>query len=66
MKQTIGNACGTVALIHAFGNNSEKIQIDNGYLKEFLQTTAKMNAMERANYLENDNVSHSITVLKDF
>ena len=60
MKQTIGNACGTVALIHAFGNNSEKVQLDNGYLKEFLKITAKMDAMERANYLENDNVSQIV------
>ncbi|EDV24829.1 uncharacterized protein TRIADDRAFT_56125 [Trichoplax adhaerens] len=55
MKQTIGNACGTIALIHAFGNNSANVQLDNGYLKEFLQATANMNAVERAAYLENDN-----------
>lgn len=27
MKQTIGNACGTVALIHCVANNREQVNI---------------------------------------
>ena len=28
MKQTIGNACGTVGLIHALCNNTDKLDLD--------------------------------------
>jgi len=30
MKQTISNACGTVALFHAIGNNLEKLELEEG------------------------------------
>lgn len=26
MKQTIGNACGTIAVLHSLGNNTQTIQ----------------------------------------
>ena len=27
MKQTIGNACGTIGLLHSIGNSQERIQL---------------------------------------
>jgi hypothetical protein len=33
MKQTISNACGTVALLHSVLNNLESIQLKEGALK---------------------------------
>jgi len=51
VKQTIGNACGTIGLIHALCNNSDRIQID-GFFKEFLEKTKHMSKDERAEELE--------------
>ena len=33
MKQTISNACGTVALLHSVANNTDVINLKNGALK---------------------------------
>ena len=33
MKQTISNACGTVALLHSVGNNLDSIKLEDGALK---------------------------------
>lgn len=57
MKQTIGNACGTVGLLHAVGNirNSHPDAITGGsYLSQFYQTTASMSPEDIADYLEKD------------
>jgi ubiquitin carboxyl-terminal hydrolase L3 len=27
MKQTIGNACGTIAMLHSIGNNRQRLQL---------------------------------------
>jgi len=54
MKQFVGNACGTVALMHAVANNADKIGLSDGALKTFLSRTADMNPEERGHELEKD------------
>ena len=56
MKQTISNACGTVALMHSVINNviGEKINLKDGPLKTFMETTLSLSAEERAVRLEAD------------
>ena len=55
MKQTISNACGTVAMIHAVANNLDRIQLKEGsFLKKFLDETANKTPEEKAAALEAD------------
>lgn len=55
MKQTISNACGTVAMIHAVANNTDSIQLKEGsFLKKFLSETSNKTPEERAVALECD------------
>lgn len=55
IKQTIGNACGTIGLIHAAANNLEHLEFDpDSPLKKFLEKTSKMSPEEKAVCLEND------------
>ncbi|KAK3861096.1 hypothetical protein Pcinc_032896 [Petrolisthes cinctipes] len=54
MKQFVGNACGTVALIHAIANNRDKIELGDGALKDFLESTQSKNPEERGHALESD------------
>jgi ubiquitin carboxyl-terminal hydrolase L3 len=64
MQQTVGNACGTVGLLHAVGNVTSEIKLTEGsFLDKFYKSTANMDPMERAVYLENDRemeVAHSV------
>ena len=55
MKQTIGNACGTIGLIHALLNNTDNITLkEDKHLYKFYQKTLSMNSSERAETLEKD------------
>uniref|UniRef100_A0A1W7RAQ2 Ubiquitin carboxyl-terminal hydrolase n=1 Tax=Hadrurus spadix TaxID=141984 RepID=A0A1W7RAQ2_9SCOR len=59
MKQTIKNACGTIALIHAVANNAEKISLDNdSVLQQFIEETKGLSSEERGQALEqNESIS---------
>eukprot|EP01038_Epipyxis_sp_PR26KG_P005186 gene5186-7216_t len=55
MKQTVGNACGTVGMLHAIANARPYVNIiPDSYLDKFFITTATMAPIEIAQYLEND------------
>ncbi|XP_056910771.1 ubiquitin carboxyl-terminal hydrolase isozyme L3 isoform X2 [Takifugu flavidus] len=55
IKQTISNACGTIGLLHAMGNNQKYLEFDpNSFLKKFFESTFKMTPGERAAFLEKD------------
>jgi ubiquitin carboxyl-terminal hydrolase L3 len=55
-RQTIGNACGTIGVLHAVGNNLHQYpeMPKECYFSEFFQNTKAMTPDERAAYLEND------------
>ncbi|XP_071779655.1 ubiquitin carboxyl-terminal hydrolase isozyme L3 isoform X2 [Centroberyx gerrardi] len=55
IKQTIGNACGTIGLIHAVANNQAHLEFESdSALKKFLGQTSKMSPEEKATFLEKD------------
>ncbi|KAL2489699.1 ubiquitin C-terminal hydrolase 3 [Forsythia ovata] len=67
MKQTVGNACGTIGLLHAVGNITSEIKLLEGsFLDRFYKSTANMGPSERAAFLENDRemeVAHSVAAI---
>ena len=52
MKQTISNACGTVAMIHSVANTMDQVNLESGHLKDFLEATKAKTPEERATELE--------------
>nr|XP_029116666.1 ubiquitin carboxyl-terminal hydrolase 3 isoform X6 [Elaeis guineensis] len=53
--ESLGNACGTIGLLHAIGNATSEIQlIDGSCLDRFFKSTSKMDPLERAAFLEKD------------
>lgn len=54
-KQTVGNACGTVAVIHSVANNLERIPLtDDSFLRKFINETEQLEPTEKAEKLELD------------
>lgn len=51
-KQTVSNACGTVAMLHAFANADVQYQ-SGSFLEEFMKACVGLDPMERAKLLEN-------------
>ncbi|KAJ8253385.1 hypothetical protein GJAV_G00212340 [Gymnothorax javanicus] len=55
MRQTIGNACGTIGLIHAVANNQARLEFEpNSALKKFLEESKSMSPEDKAAFLEKD------------
>lgn len=54
MKQTIHNACGTIALVHAILNNPNIELDDKGVLSNYYQKTKTLSPDERGKILEGD------------
>uniref|UniRef100_A0A7S2VUH0 Ubiquitin carboxyl-terminal hydrolase n=1 Tax=Norrisiella sphaerica TaxID=552664 RepID=A0A7S2VUH0_9EUKA len=53
IKQTVGNACGTIGVMHAVLNNTNKIKLkETTFLAKFLASTKNMDASARAKALE--------------
>ncbi|XP_012228476.1 ubiquitin carboxyl-terminal hydrolase isozyme L3 [Linepithema humile] len=52
MKQSISNACGTIALLHSVANNLDSIQLEDGFLKKFLNESKGLSYIERGANLE--------------
>ncbi|XP_033742583.1 ubiquitin carboxyl-terminal hydrolase-like [Pecten maximus] len=55
VKQTIGNACGTVAIVHALANNDGAVKFnEESPFAKFLEATKDLSPPERATCLEKD------------
>lgn len=55
MRQTIGNACGTVSLLHALCNNQDKGEfVKDSFLDTFYNKFKDSSPSERADYLYED------------
>ena len=52
MTQTIPNACGTIALLHAISNNLDCISLNDGVLRELYDQMLPLTSTERARVLE--------------
>ncbi|CAH8558164.1 unnamed protein product [Schistosoma rodhaini] len=53
IKQTVGNACGTIALLHAIVNNKQKLSIKDGsFLSSVLEEFENKTPAERGLILE--------------
>lgn len=55
IKQIIGNACGTIGLIHAVMNNMDSFRLEKGkFWANFHADTKSLSALERAKALEDN------------
>lgn len=52
MKQNLSNACGTIALVHSVANNTDKIELTEGILYQFLQDASGLDSAGRGKLLE--------------
>jgi len=50
----IGNACGTVAILHSLANNAKLLNLKEGFLFDFLKESEGKSSEQIAKALEND------------
>lgn len=55
IKQRIGNACGTIALLHALLNGPKELFVPDSWLAQFARATQTSTPIDRAQQLEQDN-----------
>eukprot|EP01112_Ceratiomyxa_fruticulosa_P022228 TRINITY_DN8080_c0_g1_i1.p1 TRINITY_DN8080_c0_g1~~TRINITY_DN8080_c0_g1_i1.p1 ORF type:complete len:230 (-),score=43.53 TRINITY_DN8080_c0_g1_i1:120-809(-) len=59
-RQTIGNACGTIGMIHCILNNVDKFELGPGFFQTFLDKTKALDPKGRADALvESDDLEQS-------
>eukprot|EP00047_Mylnosiga_fluctuans_P009712 m.12709 g.12709 ORF g.12709 m.12709 type:complete len:230 (+) comp2750_c0_seq1:147-836(+) len=54
LKQTIGNACGTIGLIHAVANNLDSLTLGEGFLRTYIDECKALSPEERGHKLEHN------------
>ncbi|KAJ3061284.1 Ubiquitin carboxyl-terminal hydrolase isozyme L3 [Podochytrium sp. JEL0797] len=54
IKQTIGNACGTMAILHAIANNRNTLDMGSGAMHNIMTRLTPLSPAERAAALESD------------
>ncbi|QDZ22014.1 ubiquitin carboxyl-terminal hydrolase [Chloropicon primus] len=53
VKQKIGNACGTIALLHALANNQDLVEFEEGsFISTFVRECQGLSPDEKADYLD--------------
>jgi ubiquitin carboxyl-terminal hydrolase L3 len=60
MKQLVGNACGTIAILHSVINNIDQVQPSAGFIRNFYDETKNLDAIARGNKLGESNELHQI------
>jgi ubiquitin carboxyl-terminal hydrolase L3 len=64
MRQTVGNACGTVGILHAIGNARHRVPLVEGsFLQRFYDSTNNLSPDDIASFLEEDEeieITHAV------
>ncbi|CAH2075477.1 unnamed protein product, partial [Iphiclides podalirius] len=53
LKQVLSNVCGTIALVHSVANNTNRIELEDGLLKNYLNDAKGLDAAAKGALLEN-------------